>query len=382
MFRQKLLLGVTAGLALMATGALADSISPEKFEATLEIGESITIKKTVTVDAGAPTTSRADVFFLVDTSGSMGGVINAVKTNASTILSDTAGFGDIAWGVGSYEDFPISPWGSPSDQAWRLNQAITTVQADVQTGINSLTLRSGNDTPESNLEALFQTASNESVGWRDGSKRFVIWFGDARGHDPESCAAQGLACTNPATSGYPGATLTATIAALNETGIEVIGVNRLSGTTGTGIDGTGQMSVIIDEVGGQLLSLAGNPAGGIVDAILGSLDTAFSTYKTVSLSPNGVPAGVGVEVSSPIVGDFDREETRVFNFEVTFTGLLEGVYDFTIDALVDGGVVATEYDRITVAGGVTPIPLPAAGWLLIGGIGALGAVARRRRKLV
>jgi hypothetical protein len=28
---------------------------------------------------------------------------------------------------------------------------------------------------------------------------------------------------------------------------------------------------------------------------------------------------------------------------------------------------------------IAPIPLPAAGWLLLGGLGALGAVARKRR---
>ena len=377
------LAGFAAGLALAGSVAWADSISPDSFEATLDIGESVTITKTVTVDAGSPTTSKADVFFLVDTSGSMGGVINAVKDNASTILADTAGFGDIAWGVGSYEDFPISPWGSSGDLSWRLNQAITTVQADVQAGIEDLSLGFGADGPESNLEALYQSAVNDTVGWRDGSKRFIIWFGDARGHDPESCADQGIAgCTNPATAGYPGATLTATIAALDDQGIEVIGVNRLSGTTGSGIDSTGQATAIIDEVGGQLLSLAGNPAGGIVSTILDSLTTAFSTYNSVALSPVGNMPGVDVSwtpLFDPADGPWTREETRTFDFEVTFTGLEAGVHDFVIHGLVGGGIVATETDRITVRDGVPPIPLPAAGWLMLAGLGGLAALRRRRR---
>lgn len=370
-------IGLAAALVFAGSMAWADSISPESFEATMRIGESVTITKTVTVDEGKPTTAKADIFFLVDTSGSMGGVISAVKTRASEILTGTAGFGDVAWGVGSYEDFPRSPWGASGDLPWRLNQAVTTVPADAQAGINALTLRSGGDGPESNLEALYQTATNASVGWRDGSKRFIVWFGDVRGHDPVSCADQGIAgCTNPATAGYPGPTLTATIAALDDKDIQVIGINRQAGTTGTGIDETGQASAIIDAVGGELLSLAGAPAGTIVGTILGSLETAFATYSSVDLMPAGHLPGVDVAwtpLFDPGEGPWTREETRSFDFEVTFTGLKYGVHDFEIHALVDRGIVATEKDRITV------VPLPAAAWLLLGGLGALAALRRRRR---
>ena len=41
-----------------------------------------------------------------------------------------------------------------------------------------------------------------------------------------------------------------------------------------------------------------------------------------------------------------------------------------------GGVVIYPGD----GGGPAPVPLPAAGWLMIAGLGGLGAIARRRRK--
>jgi len=67
--------------------AMADSITPLTFTGSGLTGASYTVHKTVTVSAGTPTTAQGDIFFLSDTTGSMGGVISAVKTNASSILS-------------------------------------------------------------------------------------------------------------------------------------------------------------------------------------------------------------------------------------------------------------------------------------------------------
>lgn len=44
------------------------------------------------------------------------------------------------------------------------------------------------------------------------------------------------------------------------------------------------------------------------------------------------------------------------------------------------GSTTASYNFELPASGPAPIPLPAAGWLLIGGIGLLAGVARRRRR--
>ena len=67
--------------------------------------------------------------------------------------------------------------------------------------------RSGCDTPEAQLNALFQLATNPSVGFRTDSTRVIVWFGDASGHDPSN-----------------GHTLTEVINALVAAGIEVIAI--------------------------------------------------------------------------------------------------------------------------------------------------------------
>jgi len=66
-------LGRLAAPALLLLGgaAHADSISPAEYSDSLAVGESVTIRKTVTVDAAPPTGALIDVHFLFDTSGSM-----------------------------------------------------------------------------------------------------------------------------------------------------------------------------------------------------------------------------------------------------------------------------------------------------------------------
>mgnify|MGYP000907696906 CR=1 FL=1 len=61
------MLGAGAVSLFMAPGALADSISPTSFSANLGVGESATIRKTVTVSAGGPTTALVDIMFVFDT---------------------------------------------------------------------------------------------------------------------------------------------------------------------------------------------------------------------------------------------------------------------------------------------------------------------------
>jgi hypothetical protein len=148
-------------VSALAPGALmADSISPSSYSTTLGVGESVTIKKTVTVSAGAPTSSKVDVFFLADTTGSMGGQIAAVRAAATSIMNSAALLGDVAFGVGEYKDIFDA-------YAYRLNTDITSTIATAQAGINLWAASGGGDTPEANVYALQQAANTTS--WRAGS---------------------------------------------------------------------------------------------------------------------------------------------------------------------------------------------------------------------
>lgn len=335
-----------------AGSAAADSITPNSFTTTLDAGESVTIDKTVTVTSAA-TTSQVDIFFLADTTGSMGGAIASVSSAASGLLSSTAAFGDVQWGVGEYKDVGDS-------FVYRLNQQFTSSQPAVQTGIDQWLASGGGDFPEANFFGLLQ-ASQEN--WRTGSTKILVWFGDAPSHDP----ANGVSETQ------------ATDALVDE-GIRVEAINV--GTDNTGIDQGDQATRITDATGGTLIN--GVNQSEVADAIADAITTAVNTYSSVCLDTSEAPAGIDASASACHTGSFDRSINRTFDFTLTLSALADGTYSFNTYATVDGGRVATEADQLTVGaggpGGPGTVQLP--GTVMLLGAGLLSAAwfgSRRRR---
>lgn len=337
-------LAIAGAISAVSAPAFADSISPTSFSTVLAVGGSTTIRKTVTVSAGVPSTAKADIFFLTDTTGSMGSTIATVKSNFGAIAAGLSG--DIGFGVGQFKD-------TGDAFTYKLDQDITTSVLAAQTAINTWSPGGGGDTPEQALYALDQVANTTS--WRSGAKKIVLLAGDAPAKT--DLVSQATVVND-----------------LKNAGVTVESID-VGGLNSTG-QFSGASSIYAGGVSGQYFTSFGSDLVSIINAAIGS---AFSNYSNVTLGISGVPAGVGVTFSpSAITGSFDRSIDRLFDFDLTFTGLIAGTYDFSIFALVDGGIIATETDHIVVTGGV---PEPASWAMMIAGFGLAGLSMRRRKTI-
>ena len=311
---------------------------------------------TVTVPVGGP--PKADVYLLADTTGSMGPVLAAVAAGSTAIVTDPslAGF-DVAWGVGNYRDFPVP---TPNSYAFQHQVSPTKNLVTVTGAIGTWTADEGGDGSEGQLYALQQIATDPAIGWRPDSKRILVWFGDAPGHDPICAAISGLgaditeATATAALTAAPGITV---LAVSTTTGFvngldddPTLSVGDYSGTCPIG-GSPGQASRIATATGGS--HTTGIDVGAIVTTLSGLIASAVSTINSLRLVPSG---GIGefVEAINPgQYGPLRGDVEHVLPFDVTWVGKREcgeedQVFTGTLDVVADGVVVAGKPVTVTV----------------------------------
>lgn len=153
-----------------------------------------------------------DVFFNVDTTGSMGAPISNLQSSLTTVVGlIQAQVPNTQIGVGAFEDFPDGQFGDTAcaggpDQPFELLQGMTESLPMAQAAVNALApggvpIGCGGDGPESNVEALYQIATGEGlaapaptsvapnmdgiggVGFREGALPIIVSITDAVSHD-------------------------------------------------------------------------------------------------------------------------------------------------------------------------------------------------------
>jgi hypothetical protein len=203
----------------------------------------------------------ADVFFLTDTTGSMGGTLDNVKRTVATpgtglIDRIRETIPDAWFGGGQFDDMPFASWGSPPDEPFILAIEMRPPEdaARVQAAFNAMMLHGGGDGPESHTVALWALMNGMGVnyrysdggtymlpnyvgrcldrGWgaacfREAALPIVVFFTDICGHNGPP--GEDASC-DPYTGLTPAAPVWAeAIAALNARGAKFIGVNATSG---------------------------------------------------------------------------------------------------------------------------------------------------------
>ncbi|MFP6663979.1 MAG: thrombospondin type 3 repeat-containing protein [Deltaproteobacteria bacterium] len=173
------------------------------------------------------TAAFIDVYFLVDLSGSYSNDLPTFKIEVPDLIDDLdAQFSAIHFGLARFEDYPIAPFGdAPSgDKAYEQLVDLTATATDVKNAIAGLSVRYGADFQESQLTALYQSATGlgqifaapnqvadipagQNASFRNGAVKIIILFTDADFHLPG----------DPGSGGgipYPGASFADTVAAI------------------------------------------------------------------------------------------------------------------------------------------------------------------------
>lgn len=329
------------------------TIDPTVNNLSLKLNETFVELIRVNVPPGTGI-SEADVYFLADTTGSMGSFINAVQTGATNILNTlNAQPVDYQFGVGNYKDFPNDPY------AFQPQQVVTSDTVAVTNAINAWAASGGGDTPEGQLFALDQIAEDNGgqIGWRAGAKKIIVWFGDVPGHDPVCQAISGLA--------YDITEASAT-QKLVDNDITVIAIS----TATPGLDGNPQSGAgdynppcAIGGAAGQGTRIA-NATGGtyntvldpgvIAQQIIDEVTSSVNTISNLKLVAKGATAPFVDSIApaggyGPLSGELEHNLVFCVNFKgivpcaetaLTFEGQI------CVDA--DGAEVAAKQVTITV----------------------------------
>jgi hypothetical protein len=392
-------------LATAATVATADSIIPDSYSTPADPGQLLTFTKELTIG------ERVDVYFLIQATASMGAeLIGDAVANAQSVMNALAGeYGDLAVGVGYYQDFPCPPFGDPPyyglpgstpfDDLGGISTDLSAAAAALLS-IPTATEDPANDFADSQFHALYQVTGLDT--WREGSSRVLVWYGNTPGWDVENTLS------NP--EPYPAnLSIDDVIGALQAAGIIVEAVSLESSLNPDGLNaaatsfggsvwettnGPGQADAIAAATGGIVLTSL--DVDGIVAAILDAVEVDVGEYSSVGLDlaeaiAEGFDAvykqrelGWGEDDNAPYTGAWTREEAETFLFDVRLT-VPDGVdnieYVFNIYGTVDGSRVVAELDTITVGdppGSVVPEPSTVA--LLGLGLLGLGFAARRKMR--
>jgi hypothetical protein len=332
----------------------------------------------------------ADIYFLMDTTGSMGGELARLQADLTTGFfhptDTTCGNGVVgaircaipdAWfGVGYFDDYPVGSYGGGSDLVFRNVRDIDASLANVQAGISSLGIHWGNDGPESNTQALWAVASGGGLGphltartgcaagrwghpcFRDGTIPIVIHVTDAPFHNGPAIAPGG---------GYPYA-FSWGAGATNVTANENFGSAHATGNVSAWAEYTGTTAGMTNDLGSPGCGSTNSPEAVFRFTVPGpaattvNLSTAGSGFDTVltlyrepatvvaAVAGNETFASAHVMTNGPhtLTGNTAGMANDLGNGSCGSSGAPEAVFQFTLPSAgtITATTVGSAYDAV------------------------------------
>ena len=196
-----------------------DTGTPQTGDLTLKIGPLPDLQAAYSL----LTAGKLDVLFLVDTTGSFGDDLPFFKADSPTIMANIKAVNsNTRFALATFRDFPFSPWGDPGDYVYKREIDLTWDTLLVENTIQGFFAGGGNDLPESQLEAIYQSITGEGVAhstyvlpaglkinFRPDAVKIIALWTDAAFHKSGDL---------PNPPGYPGASFTEVITAIESLG--------------------------------------------------------------------------------------------------------------------------------------------------------------------
>jgi hypothetical protein len=178
-----------AGLGLACALLISSAWHPSVAQTAPAMPARLEARNGVLPSAACP----LDVYLLMDLTGSMGGELAALQANSalitSTLLADNP---NTRFGIGWFQDYPISSYGTADDRPYVRELDLTTDTLLFTAVLNSLGLGNGWDLPESQLPALYNTVTGEGdiyipagqqANFRSQAAKVIVLVTDAPFHD-------------------------------------------------------------------------------------------------------------------------------------------------------------------------------------------------------
>jgi lysophospholipase L1-like esterase len=280
-----------------------------------------------TADPIAPTSGNIDIAFVIDTTGSMWGSIEAVKADVRDIVSRVqAGSASSRFALVTYKDHPVEG-GDPTDYPARLETGFTSDIGTLGAALDPLFADGGGDWPESVYSG---TMAAINLDWRPGVRKVAIVLGDAPPKDPE-----------PVT-GYTASTVGAAAYAVDP--VEIYGID-------TGGLSSAEFVALVTASGGSVLSPSSTAdvPGAITTAITTALAKPFAWIQGPYVAKVGSTLTLDAAASHAVTGtltsyEWDLDGDGTYD-ETTSKPFLTHTFNSLFDGIVGVRVTDTSGQR-------------------------------------
>lgn len=220
--------------------------------------------------------NQGDVAFMVDTTATMGGEIQNLKSNLVSIISKLkTSIPDLAVGIAGFDDFPTGIYGAAGvDLPFYVAGTtgyVSTVQADNISAVFGLNVHDGGDSPESHVAAMYRALTDYYLIWdggmmppvgapggrygslrfRDGALPILVAVTDAPFHNGKR-ANNPMVLHDPYTFNntppFPTPTIDQLVTAMKSRGGRFIGISSSDGVRAGG-DPYEDMAYLADQTG-------------------------------------------------------------------------------------------------------------------------------------